>query len=211
MGLVYDALKRSRMEADRQCLRPNDQRAESSDLMHRSDASDRDDALASTPLPEAVPVNTAADPDTADPAPADDTARPEPSSEPDGDVTTRDHADTPAKRRPGAPVTAPAVTITFCLLVAACLAASWQLKAQLVHVGSPNLVAGRSYGRTLALPGLPRLELEGILWSPNKALAVINGITVTEGSHIEGAAVLAIERDRVRLSIDSTDFYLRRG
>jgi type II secretory pathway component PulC len=44
------------------------------------------------------------------------------------------------------------------------------------------------------------LRISGIIWSedPSKRIAVINGITVTEGSIIEGAKVVEVHPNRVR-------------
>ena len=54
----------------------------------------------------------------------------------------------------------------------------------------------------------PSLKISGIVWSedPSNRLAVVNGITVTEGAVIEGVKVLEIYPTRVRFLHNQTSF-----
>ena len=75
---------------------------------------------------------------------------------------------------------------------------------------SPGLVAGRAYREQLDLPDLPPLRLDGITWSgPDRpGVALINHMVVRAGEEIDGYEVLTIERRRVQLRWEGTEFFL---
>jgi hypothetical protein len=46
-------------------------------------------------------------------------------------------------------------------------------------------------------PGLPEMEIQGVLWGGNFNQAIINGKVLKEGDTLLGAKILSIERDKV--------------
>ncbi len=66
-------------------------------------------------------------------------------------------------------------------------------------------------GRSTKTPS--SLRISGIIWSeePSKRIAVINGMTLTEGSVIEGVKVVEILPTRVRFSHNDLSFEIHLG
>ena len=64
------------------------------------------------------------------------------------------------------------------------------------------------FTRGAAAPGVGGLTLSGILWDPDKALAIINGETVSVGQELGGYKVIAIARDYVSVSDGNETFRL---
>lgn len=52
-----------------------------------------------------------------------------------------------------------------------------------------------------ALPPAPKFILNGIMYLENKPLAIINGYILEEGDSLNGATVLAIDKDYVLLNV----------
>ncbi len=76
--------------------------------------------------------------------------------------------------------------------------------------GPEPLVAGRTYVKTLAVLGLPVIELGGIAYAPGRAIALINGTTAEVGEDLgQGIMLLDIERKRLKLAAQGKEFYLR--
>lgn len=73
----------------------------------------------------------------------------------------------------------------------------------------PLLVEGRVYLQSLEVEGLPRLKLDGILWSEKNPLALINGVTAAPGDDLGDVLVVQVEPKRVKLRARDKDFFLR--
>jgi MSHA biogenesis protein MshK len=54
------------------------------------------------------------------------------------------------------------------------------------------------------LPSAEPLRLESILVSPNRKVAVINGVRVAEGDHVEGSLITRINSDSVAINSNGT-------
>lgn len=59
-------------------------------------------------------------------------------------------------------------------------------------------------------PSAAPLSLDGIIWSPKKPLALINGKLVGVGAMINGSEVVEIGRENVRISTNGQSFLLER-
>lgn len=78
-----------------------------------------------------------------------------------------------------------------------------------VPAGPPRPVSdGRSYARSVELPGGARIELGGIVWSEDQPRALLNDRIVGVDAYIEGFTVAGIEEERVTLVRDGVTIYL---
>ncbi len=73
----------------------------------------------------------------------------------------------------------------------------------------PGLVEGRVYIQSVDVPGVPKLNLAGILWSEKNPVAMINGISAAPGDDLNDVIVVGIEPKRVKLRAQGKEFYLR--
>jgi len=71
------------------------------------------------------------------------------------------------------------------------------------------LVDGKVYIQSIDMPGAPKVNLGGILWSDKNPLAMINGISVSVGDEIADVTVVAIEPKRVKLKAQGREFFIR--
>jgi hypothetical protein len=72
----------------------------------------------------------------------------------------------------------------------------------------PEIQQGKVYIQSLDLPNVPKLQLNGILWS-DKPLAILNNVTVAPGEDLNDVTVIAIEPKRVKLSAQGKEFFIR--
>ena len=72
----------------------------------------------------------------------------------------------------------------------------------------PLVVASGAKRKRRTYRSAPKLLLEGIVWSQDVPIAVINGTVLKEHDLIEGVEVLQIRRDRVTLLYRSREFVL---
>lgn len=72
-----------------------------------------------------------------------------------------------------------------------------------------TLVEGKVYLQSIDLAGVPKIKLDGILWSDKNPAALINGITVAPGDELSEATVVTIEPKRVKLRAQGKEFFLR--
>jgi hypothetical protein len=74
--------------------------------------------------------------------------------------------------------------------------------------GSKTLVDGKSYSGDISLPGGARIELDGIVYSDQNPVALLNGRVTAPGGVIEGMTLSKVEPDRVELQGHGVTIYL---
>jgi ferric-dicitrate binding protein FerR (iron transport regulator) len=58
---------------------------------------------------------------------------------------------------------------------------------------------GESFSRSVSLPGGSRIELEGIVYSDTRPVALVNGKVMAPGDTVEGFTIVKISPDRIKL------------
>jgi hypothetical protein len=65
--------------------------------------------------------------------------------------------------------------------------------------GAGGLVDGQTYAGEVPVPGGGAVKLNGIAYSPDRPIAVLDGRVMAPGENIQGFTVVAIEAGRVKL------------
>ncbi|HYB52632.1 MAG TPA: hypothetical protein VEG84_02090 [Thermoanaerobaculia bacterium] len=73
---------------------------------------------------------------------------------------------------------------------------------------SKTLVDGKSYSGEISIPGGARIELDGIVYSDQNPVALLNGRVLAPGEGIEGMTLSKVEPDRVELQGHGVTVYL---
>ena len=68
---------------------------------------------------------------------------------------------------------------------------------------------GKTFLRSVMNDGLPRLTLNGIVWSVDAPVALLNGSMVRPGDEVLDTTILAIEPNRVKVAFRDVVFYVR--
>jgi hypothetical protein len=85
-------------------------------------------------------------------------------------------------------------------LLATALAAAWSAQADEPPLHDPmRPFGGDAASASAAAPAEPRFSLTAVLVSPTRRVAVVNGKTYFEGDAVDGAEIVAIELDAVRV------------
>lgn len=86
-------------------------------------------------------------------------------------------------------------------LLALALLLAAGLRAEETPVRDPMRPFGTDAGApgTAAAASGPRFTLTGVLIAPTRRVAMINGRPYTQGEHVDGAEIVAIEQSAVRL------------
>ena len=86
------------------------------------------------------------------------------------------------------------------LVLAAAVLGAWGANAEEPPLRDPMRPFGSdSSSGTVAVPDAPRFTLTAVLVSPTRRVAVVNGRPYLEGDAVDGAEIVAIELDSVRL------------
>ena len=75
--------------------------------------------------------------------------------------------------------------------------------------GPAHALRGRTFVKVIDQPNLPRLRLEGIVWSPTAPVALLNGTMVRPGDETLGFKVVAVRRNKIKLEMRGSTFFLR--
>jgi len=85
-------------------------------------------------------------------------------------------------------------------LVCALLLASLAVAAEELPVRDPMRPYGRdTAGGTTAAAAAPRFVLTGVVISPTRRIAIVNGRPYRQGQSVDGAEIVAVEAHAVRL------------
>ncbi|HEY4588140.1 MAG TPA: hypothetical protein VII86_02890, partial [Thermoanaerobaculia bacterium] len=71
-----------------------------------------------------------------------------------------------------------------------------------------GLVEGNTYTGELPVPGGGSVKLNGIVYSPDHPIAVLDGRVMGPGENVQGFTVVAIESGRVKLQGHGATVYL---
>lgn len=113
----------------------------------------------------------------------------------------------PVQPKPVQPDPVPADPATATAPVAAAIGATpTQPTAPAAPIG---LTEGKVYMQSIDFPDVPKVKLDGILWSDKNPVAIINGITSAPGEDLDGVTVVAIEPKRVKLGTQGKEFFIR--
>lgn len=86
------------------------------------------------------------------------------------------------------------------LVLAAAVLAAWSATAEEPPLRDPMRPFGSdTVPGTEATPAAPRFALTAVLVSPTRRVAVVNGKPYLEGDAVDGAEIVAIELDSVRV------------
>lgn len=58
---------------------------------------------------------------------------------------------------------------------------------------------------------LPRLEVQGVIWSERNPRAIVNNRVVGKGDFVEGVEILEVSQKGVRFFFDGRSYFLRPG
>lgn len=72
-----------------------------------------------------------------------------------------------------------------------------------------NAIHGKTFIRSITSTELPKLTLDGIVWSASAPVALLNGSLVRPGDEVLGATILAIDPKRLRVAYRDFVFYVR--
>ena len=161
------------------------------------------ESVAPSPLPIVPPQETAAP--APPPKPAPETPRVIEERRPTPQVETTP----PVVRRPSLPETvppAPAPTAEVERPAPAPVPAAPIPAAPAENSGS--LVEGQAYTGEVPVPGGGSLKLNGIVFSQDHPIAVLDGRVMGPGESVQGFTVVAIESGRVKLQGHGTTVYL---
>ena len=67
----------------------------------------------------------------------------------------------------------------------------------------------QTFVKVIDHPAVGRLQLQGVSWSPERSVAMINDGLLRRGDMVAGCKVIGIRRNRVTLQIDGATFALR--
>ncbi len=146
-------------------------------------------ALPAAPPPKPVP----------EPPRVTEELRPTPQFEAAPPVVRRPPPETVPAAPPPAPAPVPAVPIP---------AAPAQTAPAAPAENPGGLVEGQAYTGEVPVPGGGSLRLNGIVFSPDHPIAVLDGRVMGPGESVQGFTVVAIESGRVKLQGHGTTVYL---
>jgi hypothetical protein len=178
--------------------------------------------IAAAPVAPAAPVPAApasqapaplpaAPPETTQPPPQAPPVAAKPVPEVPRQTVPQVEAPPPAPRNP-APEAAPAISAPTPAPVptpaAPVDATPSQPIAAAPSAGSGGLVEGNTYVGELPVPGGGSVKLNGIVFSPDHPIAVLDGRVMAPGENVQGFTVVAIEAGRVKLQGHGATVYL---
>lgn len=87
------------------------------------------------------------------------------------------------------------------------------LRAEETLVRDPMRPFGTDVGAagTVTAASGPRFTLTGVLIAPTRRVAMINGRPYTQGEHVDGAEIVAIEQSAVRLRVQGRELVVSLG